>query len=106
MPARSANSGTPKRPIIFAAFRDRCPPAPLQLCTTTLGSEVFGDSFKFPERRARGDALTVAGYCQAVIDMIVDQRLFRLGYRFLDSMQLLRKVKAGAPLFNHRDHPP
>src|SRR5215211_6568441 len=107
MPARSAKRSRPKRPIIFAASRGPGSPAPLPSSARPgSGSEILRDRFEFADRRARGDALTVAGHCQAVVDMIVDQRLFRLADRFLDGVKLLCEIKAGAPLFDHRDHPP
>ena len=47
---------------------------------------------------------TVGGGVEAVIDVIVDQRLLRLADRLLDGMKLLRQVETGAAVREHLDH--
>ena len=45
----------------------------------------------------------IAPACNAVVDMVMDQRTLRLGHRAFDGMQLRGKVKARPPLVNHAD---
>ena len=74
-------------------------------CLVHRRLQVLGQSFKLAQRRAclcRARAASV--HIQAVLDMIVDE--FPLGVcdRAFDSMKLLREVKTGASLLEHREN--
>ena len=43
--------------------------------------------------------------CQAVVDMVMDQRPLRLGNGPLDGMELRGKIDAGSTFLDHADDP-
>lgn len=65
--------------------------------------QVFGDLLEGFKWRSLAFGKSTHGVFKAVIDMILDQRAFRLTYRFLDGMKLLSNVHAFAAVFDHGD---
>ena len=63
--------------------------------------KVFRDGLEFADDRTRRSAPPVGCLIEAVIEVIVDQRLFRLANRLFDRVELLRQIDARPTLIDH-----
>jgi hypothetical protein len=63
--------------------------------------KVFGDGLEFADDRTRRSAPPVGCLIETVIEVIVDQRLFRLANRLFDRVELLRQIDARPTLIDH-----
>ena len=68
--------------------------------------KVFGDGLEFVYDRACRTAAAVCRCVEAVIDVIVNQRLFCLPDGLLDGVELLSQVEARSPLLDHGNDAP
>ena len=68
--------------------------------------KIFRDGLEFAYDRARRTAPAVCSCIEAVIDVIMNQRLFGLPDGLLNGMELLSQVEARSALLNHRDDAP
>src|SRR5476651_966172 len=66
-------------------------------------SQVFADFLELGQRCLAGGWVRASLRFQAVIDMVVYQRFFRIGDGFFNGVQLLRDFDAVAARFDHRD---
>jgi hypothetical protein len=79
---------------------DRTTKVRLAYFANRQSSQVLRNSPELGEHRAAGPA-AFPGTRQAMVDMIVNQGLFRVIYRVLDGLELLRQFDAGLVLFDH-----
>ena len=86
------------------------PPAPVKAFVTArtvarsrAPSEVLGDGLELFDRRLWRPLLVLDGVRQAVIDVVVDQRLLGGRDRPFHGVELLDDVHAGTPGFHHPD---
>jgi hypothetical protein len=67
-------------------------------------SQILGDDPELSQRRRLAFRIVSSNRKpKAMIDVIVDQRLFGVVDRVLDRLQLLSKLEAGPPAFDHVD---
>src|SRR5262249_30091990 len=67
-------------------------------------SQILGDDPELSQRRRLAFRIVSPnGKAKAMIDVIVDQRLLGVVDRVLDRLQLLSKLDAGPPAFDHAD---
>src|SRR5258708_39377189 len=67
------------------------------------GSEIFCDRLELVDRHARLARQRPETLLEAMVDMIVDQRLLGVGDRLLDGVELLDEIEAAALGLDHRD---
>jgi hypothetical protein len=93
----TANATTQRAPVFqriaFALFK----PGRLK---------VFRDGLEFAEDRTRRSAAPVGCLIEAVIEVIVDQRLFRFANGVLDRVELLSQIDARPTFLDHGNDPP
>jgi hypothetical protein len=66
-------------------------------------SQIFGDGFELPQGHITFPAARSNCPIKAMIDVVMDQRLLGIHDCALDCLQLLSKLHAGLPFFNHTD---
>src|SRR5216683_4897660 len=87
-PARSRSARTARHaPSLAAAVRR----------TSAWRSQILGDGLELANRLPALARRRVDRDIEAVIEMVLDQRLLRLADGLLDGMQLLGEVEAGSP---------
>src|SRR6266540_6443251 len=70
-------------------------------CEAFRSSQVFGDGLELIDGRTRFPAGWPHRSVQAVVKMVVNERLLRLADGAFDGMQLLRQIDAGAAFLDH-----
>jgi hypothetical protein len=66
-------------------------------------SQIFGERFELPQSHIALPAGRSNCPIKAMIDVVMDQRLLGIHYRALDRLQLLSKLHARLPFFDHTD---
>src|SRR5829696_9021997 len=66
-------------------------------------SKIFGDQLELLDRATSLLGGPIDGVVEAMVEMVLDERLLRLADRLLDGVQLLCKLEAGPACLDHLD---